>query len=365
MLSRHGCAFTHESASDSCRSANDDTGRQMPRGSGTVAGMFLHVLLAAAWIAQGSPTQAGLRGLAVVSPEIVWASGTGGTWLLTRDGGAHWQTGTVAGGERLDFRDVAAWDDRHALLLASGDGANSRVYQTKDGGGSWQLLFTNPDPKGFFDAFTFRDRQHGLLLGDPVDGRFVIFSTSDGGRSWQKQNGPAALPGEGAFAASGTALVMFGKADAWFGTGGGEHARVFHSTDLGRTWTAADTPLAANAPAAGIFSVAFRDGQNGVAVGGNYKLPNELSGTLAFTLDGGRSWHAPHARVLSGYRSAVAFYEPRSLVAVGTNGSDVSEDGGAHWQAVPVAQMNAVGSANGAVWAVGAHGAIARLGQPK
>ena len=69
---------------------------------------------------------------------------------------------------------------------------------------------TNPDPKGFLDALAFWDAGHGLALGDPVGGRFVIFSTDDAGKTWTDgaQGMPAALPGEGEFAASGTCLVV-------------------------------------------------------------------------------------------------------------------------------------------------------------
>ena len=82
---------------------------------------------------------------------------------------------------------------------------------------------------------------------------------------------PAALPGEGAFAASGTCLVVQGDRNAWFGTGGG---RVFRSTDRGRTWTVHKTPIRAGNGSSGIFSLTFWDADHGVAVGGDYKEPD-------------------------------------------------------------------------------------------
>ena len=87
------------------------------------------------------------------------------------------------------------------------------------------LQHTNPDPKGFLDALAFWDADHGLALGDPVEGRFVILATDDGGKTWIRippGGMPAALPGEGAFAASGTCLVVQGDRNAWFGTGAGQ-----------------------------------------------------------------------------------------------------------------------------------------------
>jgi len=83
----------------------------------------------------------------------------------------------------------------------------------------------NRDPKGFLDAFAFWDVDNGVALGDPVDGRFSILATDDGGRNWKRnpvESMPPALAGEGAFATSGTCLVVQGQGNAWFGTGGGE-----------------------------------------------------------------------------------------------------------------------------------------------
>src|SRR5581483_3734783 len=101
---------------------------------------------------------------------------------------------------------------------------------------------------------------------------------------------PAALPGEAAFAASGSCLIARGEADAWFVTGGGKAARVFRSTDRGRSWEASETPVAAGAASAGAFSIAFRDREHGMIVGGDYKKPDEAGATAAFTSDGGKTW---------------------------------------------------------------------------
>ena len=311
------------------------------------------------WNAQLSNTTASLRGLRAVSPQIVWASGTQGTFLRTIDGGLHWQTGTVAGAEALDFRDVEAFDAATAYLLASGQGANSRVYKTTDAGAHWELLLTNPDEKGFFDDLAFGDAKHGILLGDPVERQFVVFTTADGGDTWQRRPMPLALDDEGAFAASGTSLVMRGINDAWFATGGPGGARVFRSHDGGRTWSIAVAPLGgASSKSAGIFSLAFRDAKHGLAVGGDYQNPKAADHTAALTQDGGRTWKAVAG--LS-YRSCAAWLGAEVFVAVGTAGSDVSRDGGKTWAHFSDINLNAVAAGGDAVWAVGPKGVILKL----
>ena len=322
------------------------------------------------WTRQESGTTARLRGISAAGPRIAWASGTGGTFVRTTDGGATWKAGVVPGAAALDFRDVQAVDAGTAYLLSSGAGEQSRIYKTTDGGATWSLQFTERDPHGFLDALAFWDAEHGLALGDPVDGRFEILATADGGKTWGRVPAaglPPALPGEGAFAASGTCLIVRGDGLAWFGTGGAKVARVFRSTDRGRTWTAHATPVRAGVPAAGIFSLAVRDADHGVAVGGDYTRPAQSGDCVARTRDGGRTWAPATGDPPGGYRSAVAFVPGAAtptLIAVGPTGSDVTADEGASWRRLGTTGFHALGFAphDRAGWAVGDDGRIARFG---
>jgi photosystem II stability/assembly factor-like uncharacterized protein len=324
------------------------------------------VACAQSWVAQSSGTTASLRGVSAVSPAVVWASGAGGAYLRTLDGGATWHAAAVPGAGDLDFRAVHASDSRTAWLMSSGPGAKSRIYKTADGGALWSPLYTNPDADGFFDALAFWDAHRGVVLGDPVDGQFVILTTTDGGQTWQRRKLPPALPNEGAFAASNSCLLVRavrGKREVWFGTGGPSGARVFHSSDGGLHWAVAGTPLRHDGPGAGIFSLALADPLHGVAAGGDYGKPAEAAGNVAVTSNGGRAWVEPAGAHPNGYRSAVAFLPRRKVwIAVGTSGSDISSDGGRSWKAFDSAAYNAIGTAVGdAAWAVGPGGRIGRL----
>jgi photosystem II stability/assembly factor-like uncharacterized protein len=287
---------------------------------------------AQAWSPQASGTTASLRGVDAVNARVAWASGSGGTFLTTTNGGVTWRAGTVTGAEQLDFRDIHALDEGTAFMLSSGSGDKSRIYKTTDGGSNWTLLFTNPDAAGFFDAIAFWDARRGIVLGDPVNGEFTIFTTDDGGAHWQRQHTPPALPNEGAFAASGTCLVIRGKREAWFGTGGPGAARVFHSMDGGKSWTVVGAPMRNDSASSGIFSLAFSDARHGIAVGGDYNKAGETAGNVVVTSDGGKTWIAPTGSRPGGFRSAVIYIRSeRSWIAVGTSGSDISPDGGITW----------------------------------
>jgi photosystem II stability/assembly factor-like uncharacterized protein len=168
---------------------------------------------------------------------------------------------------------------------------------------------------------------------------------------------PAALPGEGSFAASGTAITLCKDGTIYFGTGG-PAARIFRSADRGRSWTATKIPLAGGKASRGVFSVACA-AESIVAVGGDYKEPNCAERVAAYSHDSGATWH-PAAKQPGGYRSAVASFSG-DFAAVGPNGTDVSHDQGVHWKHTDALALNAVSFDGEGGWGVGPKGAIARF----
>lgn len=319
----------------------------------------LSLASAQSWVQQTSGTNASFRGIHAVNAQTVWVSGTGGTYVTTADGGATWHAAQVPDAEKLDFRAVWAFDSNTAYLLSIGTSDQSRIYRTNDAGAHWKLLFTNPDAKGFFDGIAFWDRSHGIVVGDSVNGRTTIFTTADAGESWQRQSSPEATGNEGAFAASNTSLALWGAHEVWLGT---TAARLLHSPDNGRTWTAVATPIRHDGSGAGIFSVAFRDPLNGIAVGGDYTKPAESRDNIVLTTDGGKTWAAPSGTPPAGFRSAVAWLPgAKTWIATGTSGSDVSTDDGTSWKQFDSTGYNAVAFVSeSAGWAVGPRGRIAK-----
>jgi photosystem II stability/assembly factor-like uncharacterized protein len=310
-------------------------------------------------------TAARFRGLSAVSRKVAWVSGSLGTVLRTTDGGQSWRNVSPPDVATLQFRDITAFDARNAVILSIGEGEDSRVYRTSDGGAHWTETFRNTDPSAFYDCLAFFDRRHGIALSDPVGGKFRILSTSDGGDSWAvlpNDGMPQALDGEFAFAASGQCVSTSGARDAWVATGGGAQARVLHSGDRGRTWTASVTPMGSG-PSAGVFATAFRNGRDGVAVGGDFNTPTTAAHALAITRDGGRTWTEP-STAPAGYRSGVTNFPwlPGVSIAVGPSGSDLTLDGGRHWRQFDAGSFDTVDCAgDGGCWASGEQGRAASL----
>src|SRR4051812_18519153 len=121
----------------------------MPSGRRLAAALLTACLTASlATLAPAAPASAGtglswrdlqtgsdaqFRGLAPVSRHVAWVSGTEGTVLRTVDGGRHWADVSPGGDTGdLEFRDIEAWDELHAVILSIGTGGDSRIYRTDD-----------------------------------------------------------------------------------------------------------------------------------------------------------------------------------------------------------------------------------------
>lgn len=328
--------------------------------------VFLALFLTATdpwWSLQSTGVDSNLRGVSVTVPDasgnaIVWASGSNGVILRSTDSGKHWESLRIAGAEALDFRGVRAFGEKTAYVMSSGEGNRSRIYKTSDGGRSWQLQYSGKDKAFFLDGLVCSSETRCFALSDPVDGKFVMLQTEDGIHWTELPRGgmPAALAGEGAFAASNSSLILCGPEDIYFATGGSA-ARVFHSPDLGRTWTVSETPMGKGKASAGIFSIAGA-GPDLLVVGGDYADPARSDRTAAYSHDQGRTWEL--ATVMPrGYRSAVAKFVG-GYVTVGPNGTEISRDGKV-WQRTDETGFNAVAFEGHQGWAVGPKGIVAHF----
>jgi len=324
------------------------------------------VLLAVAatytwWNVLPTSVDANLRGIAVVvhrSNTVVWASGSQGTIVRSSDGGQTWNLVPIEGAEKLDFRALQTFDGKTVFVMSSGEGEQSRIYRSKDGGSSWEMQYTDKRKEFFLDALACSDETHCFALSDPVNGKFLLLATTDG-THWKElpqDQMPEALPKEGAFAASNSSLLLYDKSEMYFVTGGAA-ARVFHSKNLGQSWTAKETPMLSGKPSEGIFSI-VRAGDTLVVVGGDYSEPKRNQKTAAYSSDEGETWHLAED-LPGGFRSSVDTYDA-GFVAVGPTGAETSRDG-MHWAKIDAPELNAVTFISGKGWAVGAKGVVAQF----
>jgi photosystem II stability/assembly factor-like uncharacterized protein len=316
---------------------------------------------------QQSGTTNRLQAVSPVNQRVVWASGVGGTFVVTTDGGKTWRAGVVPGAGGLEFRDVEGVSAKEAYLLSAGEGTSSRIYKTIDGGQTWTLQFQNTNPAAFYDCFDFWTPNRGLTFSDPVAGRFPVIRTTDG-RNWEDIGDrlPPALSGEFGFAASGTCVATQGGKRAWIATGGASTARVLATTDGGDSWNAYPTPLVSSG-SAGAFTIAFRDPFHGIVAGGdldpaNPRAPNRV----AISNDGGQTWELVTPPPFDGAVFGLSYvpgFGRQTVVATGPGGAAWSRDEGLSWSSLSgVTNFWAVAFASHkSGWLVGTEGRILKI----
>lgn len=269
-----------------------------------------------------------IRGLSMVNDKVVWASGTNNVFIKTIDGGISWYIDSIKSGFNLDFRSIKAFDENNAFVVSAGTPA--QIYKTSDGGMNWSLCWNSDDPAVFLNAIGFWDKKNGLVMGDPVDGALFLLKTSDGGITWKNistENIPKSLEQEGGFAASGTCLALSGKKHAWIGTGG-DAARVYFSSDCGNSWEVVNTPLLSGGLMKGIYSLAFKNNREGIAVGGEWNNEKPQN-SKAYTQDGGLTWTLGTG--VDSYCSGSCFVNGDVFLACGQTGICISHDAGKTW----------------------------------
>jgi photosystem II stability/assembly factor-like uncharacterized protein len=334
-------------------------------------------------IPQNSGTTQGLIAVSPVNPRVVWASGRGGTFVLTTDGGKHWKSGVVPGAEALQFRDVQGVSEKVAYLMSIGDNPTDfRIYKTINGGATWTMQFQNQLVGAFYDCFSFWTPYRGIAHSDAVNGVFPDLRTLNG-KTWKSISSrmPPALPGEASFSSSGTCVATQGGKNAWIATGGAPTARILATRDGGNNWSAYDTPLVSS-PSAGAFTVAFRDPWHGIVGGGDLDPADPNNAATAISHDGGRTWDLTSKPPVTGAIFGLAYVQGTGpgfdevhgwghdrddnhavVITANAGGAAWTPDEGSTWFALPnVTGYWAVAFASpDAGWLVGVNGTILKI----
>lgn len=283
------------------------------------------------WEKIEAPQEASFRGLCVVDDKVAWVSGSNGWVGVSSDGGEKWVFNNVKGFEKLDFRSLYAFDERTAIIANAGSPAN--ILRTTDGGMNWSIVFKNDHKDAFLDGIDFWNEKEGLLYGDPINGKMLLLYTNNGGLSWKEipeQNRPSLEEGEASFAASGTGIRCLPNGIVLIATGG-KVSRLWKSEDKGTTWKSMNTPITQGLTMTGMYSLAFKDANNGVVVGGDYEKDTLRTKHIFYTHDGGKTWQPP-IMPTRGLRECVEYIDSMTLISTGLPGVDISYDGAKTWK---------------------------------
>ena len=274
-----------------------------------------------------------IRAIQAIDEHTAWYAGYGGQFGYTEDGGKTWHNDSI----RIDdyvpqFRSIVVQENTVFIISV---GSPAIVFMSVDNGKSWEETYREEHPDCYYNSLAFWDEKEGIATGDIVEGCLSVIITRDGGESWQKLPCdllPDFVEDEGGFAASNTNIEIQGD-HVWFVTGG-KKARVFHSADRGRSWEVFDTPITQGGNMTGIYSVDFRDEENGIIFGGDWEDQANNRLNKAITKDGGKSWQLISDGKAPGFRSCVQYIpgsKGQQILAIGLPGLSYSSDGGKSW----------------------------------
>jgi photosystem II stability/assembly factor-like uncharacterized protein len=249
-----------------------------------------------------------IRALEVLNDSTIWFAGSNGYWGYTRNSGASWHIEQIKSDSITpEFRSISITENGSVFIVSIANPA--AILKSTDQGKNWLIVYSDSSENAFFDAIEFWNNDQGILLGDAIDQCFHIATTSDGGNTWKKiecKNLPKAFENENPFAASNTNISLHGS-HAWFGTGGKDVSRVYHSSNYGKDWEVLNTPIISGKTMTGIYSIHFIDSLNGIIAGGNWENVTEKNNPIAITQDGGQSWKPVVDTNLNGYVSCIQF----------------------------------------------------------
>jgi photosystem II stability/assembly factor-like uncharacterized protein len=304
------------------------------------------------------PFENHLRGMHVLSDNLVWFSGTNGTWLKTKDAGKTWIGDTLE--YAVDFRDIHAFNDQEAVMVSSEDN-HVFLVKTIDAGNTWNIVHEDSTMGTFFNGITFFNDSVGFAYGDPIDHKINVLKTMDRGNTWRAIDTslfPNSLEGEAGFAASGSGLIIR-DSTIYIAQGSADPSRILKSTDLGSSWEFINTPMISG-EGKGIYGMDFLSKNTGYVIGGGWEQENDTLKNACYTSDGGETWTLANT-MATGYRSSVSYYNTDTLFCTGRNGIDISIDGGLNWKLLSDSSLYTVQTSDNAIWFSGKKGLIGKI----
>lgn len=298
-----------------------------------------------------------LRGLSVVSNNIIWVSGSNGKVGKSITAGETWEWMTVKGFEKSDFRDIEAFDDKTAIIMSIAEPAY--ILKTQDGGSTWKMVYENKTGGMFLDAMHFSSTKTGIAIGDPIDGHFFIAKTNDAGETWNMLSlieRPEADSGEACFASSGS-NIYYSKSGKPLFVSGGKNSRFFNDNK------SVKIPILKGRESTGANSIAVSKNERNIfIVGGDFLADTITENNSCFSTDFGKTWQQPNKN-LSGYRSSVAFITKNKIIACGFSGVDYSNDGGKNWKKISSLGFHSVQKSKSGkeVYLAGSNGRIGKF----
>lgn len=244
-------------------------------------------------------------GVATPAPNTVWAVGSHGKIVRSDDAGKSW--GVQEAPTTNHLQGIATWDDKRACVI----GNDGLILVTSDGGKSWKKVEApRSDIANKLVSLEVFPDGSAWAVGEVG----AVLHSKDFGLTWERKMAPEDLAWND---------IAFIDKMGWVV---GEAGRIMKTEDGGETWSVMESPVKGS-----LMSVAFRDPENGVAVG--------LLGVVLVTADGGKNWVlAPNATIEHLFD---VIWDGAEWVAVGDKGVMVKGDAsGANWSGKRITDLD-------------------------
>jgi len=270
-----------------------------------------------------------IRDVRMIDSLISYVVGDYGTIMKTTDGGVTWIALSGAAKPSSSYYGIYFVNANNGFVA----GSNS-ILHTTDGGNTWNKQSYPLSVDVLFRDIFFTDTRTGYLVGETsVPGNDTVFflKTTNAGEDWLRLNTPIYAGNQRVFFSDSMHGTVVGDS----GNYGTYSWSVIRTTDAGATWTWQNTPLndstgwpwglyfsnnnngtivgtasSSNTPAilrttdggntwirqscslerAVLRDVSYTDSLNGMIVGGEYNINNQVVGLILKTTDGGTSW---------------------------------------------------------------------------
>ena len=244
-----------------------------------IASLFLYFDNAngQSWFQQNSNTNNQLNSISTMLHHTAWICGDNGTVLKTSDGGDNWIN--VSGNGIPDslkliniFMHYFGYIDY--VYVTGSDGSGSYIYMTTNYGLNWNNVLTVTGQGARINGIWFNETATGFAEGEPVAGRWSFWKSTNNGLTWDSAglyfNGqnytgfPNNLSGK---------VNVYGNFLYIGANYNGTEARIFHSTDIGTTWTELNPGISKK-----MTSISFVREDIGLIGGDNYVYCTTNSG---------------------------------------------------------------------------------------
>lgn len=249
------------------------------------------------------PTGNHLYDVWMFNDSTIIADGTGGSFLLTDNGGESWTELQMT--DYIAIVGLMFINSQTGFAIGINQNQNSLLI-TNDSGQNW-TDYPIPTYRELNDLF-FLDQNLGWVVGDDGD----IYKTTDGGLNWQDQSLNVGLH-----------LYSVFFIDSLNGWAVGEVGLIAHTTDGGDYWSYSYLPNKKD-----LTSIVFTNSVSGWITGAN----NNWQGIILASTDGGISWNMQFSTSNVDPMLYIFALNNQQLWACSNYGKILkSFDGGLHW----------------------------------